>query len=168
MLAPQPDRRLTFDAMTVVRNLPGQLILAHAPWLLGGGLIVCIVACAAAGLALLASGETTGLLTVLLGAGVPLGIFALAIKRDQVIFDAARATVTVQRRTLFRYQSMTYPMDTVRRAEVEAFSDTARPTLTFHDRTPPYALIEAYVSGNGPQRVVDRINDWLRQQRKAA
>ncbi len=152
--------------MTVLRKLPSQLILAHAPWVLGGGLIVCIVACAAAGLALLAQGEVVGLATVLAGAGVPLGIFALAIKRDQIILDATSGVATVQRRTLFSYSCNTYPLDTVRRAEVETFSDTARPTLTFHDTTPPYPLVEAYVSGNGPRHAVDAINDWLRAHRR--
>ncbi|APX12650.1 hypothetical protein [Tateyamaria omphalii] len=152
--------------MTVVRKLPTQLILAHAPWVLGGGLIVCIVACAAAGLALVAAGETSGLLTVFLGAGVPLGIFALAIKRDQVIFDAHSGTVTVQRRTLLRYQNAVHPLTNIRRAEVEAFSDTARPILIFDD-TAPYPLVEAYVSGNGPRRSADAINDWLRAYRRS-
>ncbi|WP_299722822.1 hypothetical protein [uncultured Tateyamaria sp.] len=152
--------------MTVLRNLPSQLILAHAPWVLGGGVIVCIVACAAAGLALLAQGEVAGLITVAAGAGVPLGIFALAIKRDQVIFDASAGTVTVQRRTLLAYKSRTYPLDVVRRAEVEEFSDTARATLTFHDTTPPYPLVEAYVSGNGPRQAADTINDWMRSYRR--
>ncbi|MEL6806425.1 MAG: hypothetical protein AAFO97_01490 [Pseudomonadota bacterium] len=152
--------------MTVLRNLHSQLILAHAPWVLGGGLIVCIVACAAAGLTLMAQGETVGLATVLAGAGVPLGIFALAIKRDQVIFDAHAGTATVQRRTLLRYASRTYALETVRRAEVEDFSDTARPVLTFHDTTPAYPLVEAYVSGNGPKQAADAINDWLRRYRR--
>ena len=152
--------------MTILRNLPSQLILAHAPWFLGGGLIVCIVACAAAGLALIAQGEIVGLATVLAGAGVPLGIFALAIKRDQVIFDASAGTATVQRRTLLTYRSTTYPLTNVRRAEVENFSDTARPTLTFHDTTPPYPLVEAYISGNGPGQAADAINDWMRGYRR--
>ena len=152
--------------MTILRNLPSQLILAHAPWFLGGGLIVCIVACAAAGLALIAQGEIVGLATVLAGAGVPLGIFALAIKRDQVIFDASAGTATVQRRTLMTYRSTTYPLAIVRRAEVEDFSDTARPTLTFHDTTPSYPLVEAYISGNGPRQAADAINDWMRGYRR--
>lgn len=154
--------------MKVVRNMPTQLILAHAPWLLGGGLISCIVACAAAGLALMAAGETSGLLTLFLGAGIPLTIFAMAIKRDQVIFDASTGTVTVQRRTLFRYRNAIYRLDTVRRAEVEDFSDTARPILTFHDATAPYPMVEAYISGNGPRQSADAINDWLRTYRRAA
>lgn len=152
--------------MTILRNMPGQLVLAHAPWVLGGGLIVCIIACAAAGLALLAQGEVVGLATVAAGAGVPLGIFELAIKRDQVIFDASTGTATVQRRTLLGYRTATFPLDTVRRAEVEAFSDTTRPTLTFHDATPAYPLIEAYVGGNGPHNAADAINDWLRSYKR--
>jgi len=153
--------------MTVIRNMPNQLILAHAPWLLGGGLIVCIVACAAAGTALLFAGEIAGLLTVLVGAAVPLGVFALAIKRDQAIFDAAADTVTLQRRTLFGYRNHIHPLGLVRWAEVEDFSDTARPTLTFHDTTPPYPLIEAFVSGNGPREAANIINSWLRHLRSA-
>ncbi len=153
--------------MTILRNMPQHLILAHAPWLLGGGLIVCMIACAAAGLALIAGGETAGLLTVLVGAGVPLCIFALAVKRDQVIFDSIAGTVTVQRRTLLGYRSATYPLTNVRRAEVETFSDTARATLTFHDTTSPYPLVEAYVSGNGAQQATDAINDWLRNWRRS-
>ena len=157
-------------AMTSVRNLPGQLILAHAPWRLGGGLIVCIIACAAAGLALLFSGQLTGLLTVLVGAAIPLGIFALAIKRDQVIFDARAGTVTLQRRTLFRYDCAVHPLHSVRRAELEDMSDTARPILTFHDRTPPYPLVEAYSTSAAYRRATDTINDWLRgaRQREAS
>ena len=154
--------------MTVIRNMPTQLILAHAPWLLGGGLIICIIACAAAGLVLIAAGETSGLLTVLLGAGVPLGIFAMTVKRDQVIFDAHAGDVTVQRRTLFKYQNAVHRLEVVRGAEVDDFSDTARPVLTFHDSSAPYPLVEAYMSGNGPRRSVDAINDWLRAYRRAA
>ncbi|WP_299548747.1 hypothetical protein [uncultured Tateyamaria sp.] len=154
--------------MTVVRNMPSQLILAHAPWILGGGLIICIIACAAAGLAVMAAGETSGLLTVLLGAGVPLGIFAMAVKRDQVIFDANAGTVTVQRRTLFKYQNAKYRLDAVRKVEIDDFSDTARPTLTFHDATAPYPLVEAYMSGNGPRRSARAINDWLSAYRRSA
>lgn len=154
--------------MTVVRNLPSQLILAHAPWLLGGGLIACIIACAAAGLALLAGGETGGLWTVLVGAGLPLAIFAMSIKRDQVIFDGQAGTVTTQRRTLFKYASEVHRLSAVRRAEIEEFSDTARPVLTFHDQTPPYPLVEAYTSGNGPRHSAEAINAWLRTHRRNA
>lgn len=147
--------------MTVLRNLPEQLILAHAPWVLGGGLIICIVACAAAGLALLAAGQTAGLLTIAAGTGVPLAIFALAIKRDQAIFDGRAQRVTVQRRTLFSYHSAQHPLDRIAHAEVQTLSDTARPVLTFADSTPPYPLIEAYVSGNGPAVAVATINAWI-------
>ncbi|GGX44279.1 hypothetical protein GCM10007385_10280 [Tateyamaria omphalii] len=152
--------------MVIVRNIPTQLILAHAPWLLGGGLIICIVACAAAGLVLITAGERSGLLIVLLGAGVPLGIFAIAIKRDQVIFDVHSGTVTVQRRTVFKYQNAVYKLDTVRRADIDNVSDTARAILTFHDAHPPYPLVEAYNSGNGPHRAADAINSWLKSYRR--
>ena len=152
--------------MTIVRHLPSQLILAHAPWLLGGGLIICIVACSAAGLVLLFSGETAGLPTLLLGACVPLAIFGLAIKRDQAIFDAHAGTVTLQRRTLFRYAQSTHSLTAVRRVEVEDFADTARPILTFNDTTPPYPMVQDFVSGNGPRQTADTVNDWVRALRR--
>ena len=152
--------------MTVVRNVPSQLILAHAPWLLGAGLIICIIACSAAGLALIFSGEIAGLLTVLFGAAVPLGVFALAIKRDQAIFDAHAGTVTLQRRTLFGYACAVHPLCRVRRAEVEDFSDSARPTLTFHDNTPPYPLVEAFSTSTRTAQAAQTINTWLRAARQ--
>lgn len=152
--------------MTVVRNLPNQLILVHAPWVLGGGMIVCIIACAGTGLSLIFAGEVAGLLTLLVGACVPLAIFALAVKRDQAIFDAAAGTVTLQRRTLFGYTRAIYPLDAVRRAVTEDLSETTRPTLTFHDQTRAYPLVEAYTSGNGPAQATRAINDWLRHVRQ--
>ena len=145
--------------MTVVRNLPEQLILAHAPGLLGGGLIVCIVACAAAGLALMAAGETAGLWTVLAGAGVPLALFSLCVKRNQAIFDAASGTVTLQRRTLWRYHNQTLPLRDVEIAELDEIKDTARPVLIVAGGRIP--LVEAHDGGNAPRRAVDAINTWL-------
>ncbi|MEL7093080.1 MAG: hypothetical protein AAFN94_15210 [Pseudomonadota bacterium] len=153
--------------MTVVRNLPQQLILAHAPWLFGGALIVCIIACAAAGLALIAAGDMAGIPTVLVGACLPLTIFALAIKRDQVIFDTVSGAVTVQRRTLFSYSSQIYDLYAVTGAELQELSDTARATLHFTDGTAPYPLVEAYSSGNAPRRAVTTINQWLENTRLA-
>lgn len=145
--------------MTVVRNLPSQLILAHAPWLLGGGLIVCIIACAAAGLALMAAGETAGLWTVLGGAGIPLALFALCIKRNQAIFDAQTGTVTLQRRTLRRYEAQVIPLDQVREAALEEIRNTARPVLITETARIP--LVEAHEGGNAPRRAVQTINTWL-------
>ncbi|MEL7166396.1 MAG: hypothetical protein AAGL96_13080 [Pseudomonadota bacterium] len=147
--------------MTIVRNLPQQLILAHAPWLFGGALIVCIIACASAGLALLAAGDLAGLPTVLVGACLPLTIFALAIKRDQVIFDAMSRSVTAQRRTLFSYSSQIFDLYTVAGAELQELSDSSRVTLNFTDGTAPYPLVEAYTSGNAPYQTMQAINDWL-------
>ena len=152
--------------MTVLRNLPSQLILAHAPWVLGGGLILCIVACAAAGLTLMAQGEIKGLTTVAVGAGLPLSIFAMAIQRDQLILDANAGTATMQRRTLLSYSRATCPLNNVRRAEVENLSDTARVMLTFNDHTPPYPLVRNYISGNGPRQAAKAINDWLQEQKR--
>lgn len=153
--------------MTVLRNLPSQLILAHAPWLLGGGLIVCIVACAAAGLAILFSGETSGLLFLAAGTAIPLAIFAMAIKRDQVIFDAAAGTVTLQRRTLFQYARHTHPLRNVRWVEVEELRDSHRPVLTFHTTTPPYPMVEAYSTDSKTRQAADIINTWLRAARRS-
>jgi len=145
--------------MTVVRNYPSQLILAHAPWLLGGGLIVCIIGCSAAGLALMFAGETAGLWTVLVGTGVPLALFGLCIKRNQAIFDAAAGTVTLQRRTLWRYDSQCWPLAEVEGAEVEEIKETARAVLILRDARVP--LVQAHESGRGPERAAAAINDWL-------
>lgn len=151
--------------MTVVRNLPEQLILAHAPWLFGGTLIVCIIAFAAAGLSLLFAGEISGLYALALGAGLPGSIFALAIKRDQVIFDALSETITLQRQTVWRYRRQTFPLGDLDRAELQEIAETARPVLVIDDACHP--LIESYISGNAPRNVVKLINDWHWYARQA-
>lgn len=148
-----------FDAMTIVRNLPEQLILVHAPWLMGGFLIVCIVGCSAAGLALAFSGETRGLLTLLFGSAIPLLLFGGLVKRHQVIFDGPRGQITLQRRSLWRYEARVFPLADLQRAELQEIADTARVVLLIQG-TQPLPLIEAYLSGNGPSEAVKAISNW--------
>lgn len=147
--------------MKIVRNLPSQLILAHAPWLLGAGLIVCILGCAFAGLTLLFAGETRGLLTLAAGTAIPAMLFAAMVQRDQIIFDRVSGTVTLQRQTLWRYSRDTLALEDVHGATTQILSDTARPILEVGRPPRPYPLIEAYVSGPGPERAVQTINGWL-------
>ena len=147
--------------MTIVRNLPEQLILAHAPWALGGFLIACIVGCAAAGLALLFAGETAGLWTVLFGTLIPLVLFGTLVKRDQAIFDAVAGRIILQRRSLWQYHQTSYPLDDLDGAEVQRLSDNARPVLLFRQMRLP--LVEAYMPGNGPMETVRAIDAWLVQ-----
>lgn len=148
--------------MTVLRNLPDQLILAHAPWLFGGALIACIIAACGAGLTLLFAGEWSGLAALLIGGGLPLAIFALAIQRDQVIFDTATGTITLQRQTLWRYTRAVHALDDLVRADLQELRETARPVLILRQggqrRTHP--LIEPYIGGNAPRKTVRVINDW--------
>lgn len=147
--------------MTVVRDLPEQLILAHAPWFMGGMLIVCIVGSSAAGLALIFSGETAGLLTLALGGAVPLALFSMLVKRDQVILDAVRGTVTLQRRTLWSYEQVEKLLTDVEEAILQEMADTARPVLVFAPHAEAIPLVEAYNSGNGPREAVKIITEWL-------
>lgn len=144
--------------MTIVRHIPDQLILAHAPWLFGGFLIVSIIGCSAAGLALLAAGQTAGLVTVLLGAALPGVIFALTIKREQVIFDGLAETITLRRQTLWAYEQSTRPLGHLTRAEVQSLAENARPVLIFADG--PRPLIEAYLPEPKASKTVAIINAW--------
>ncbi len=154
--------------MTVVRNLPEQLILAHAPWLLGGFLIACIVACCAAGSALLFAGERAGLPTLLVGVCIPVALFSLLIKREQVIFDTLSNTITLRRQSLWSYTSRTYALATFRSAELQTLLDASRPVLRFdtdqNDDVVP--LIEAHESGQGPSDCVKLINAWHQAWRR--
>lgn len=149
--------------MTIVLNLPSQLILSHAPWITGGFLIVCIIAFAATGLALIFDGQVHGLVAIGVGAGIPLLMFAIIIKRDQAIFDAYAGTVTLQRQTLFGYSRRVHPLADLSEAELQRLDDTSRPVLIF-DRGKAagrHPLVEAFVSGNGPAHAVQTINAWL-------
>ena len=150
--------------MTVVRNLPEQLILAHAPWAFGGLLIVFILAFSAAGLALLFNGEWSGLAALFMGAGLPGAIFALSVQRDQAIFDALSGRITLQRQTLWRYQKLDFALSDMDRAELQEIAETARPVVFIKDEC--HALVEAYVSGNRPRDTVQLINDWHWQARR--
>lgn len=151
--------------MTVLRNMPQQLILAHAPWGLGAFLIICIVGCSAAGLTLVFAGQTAGLLTILLGAGIPVVLFGALVKRDQVIFDAVAGQITLQRRSLWGYGQSQHDLDALDQAQLQELADTARPVLIFGTTCIP--LVEAYRSGNAPATTVKAINTWLNDLREA-
>ena len=155
--------------MTVLRNLPEQLILAHAPWHMGGFLIACIVACCAAGTALLFSGEYAGLLTVLLLTSIPGALFALTIKRDQVIFDVVAQTITVQRQTLWGYTCRIYPLGAFKGAHLQEIADTSRPVIQIaQDGSGTIVpLIQSYMSGNSPCDCVALINAWHMNWRRS-
>lgn len=144
--------------MNVVRHLPEQLILAHAPWLFGGFLIVAIVGCSAAGLTLLLAGETAGLFTVLFGAALPGAIFAMTVKREQVILNGTEGVVVLRRQSLWAYEQSVHPLLHLTRADVQYLGETARPVLIFADG--PHALIEAYVSAPKALKTAEAINDW--------
>ena len=151
--------------MTIVRHLPQQLILAHAPWATGGFLIACIIACAGAVLGLVFAGETAGLLTLLVGSAIPLLLFVQLVRRDQVIFDAARGTITLQRRSLWHYESDEHALSVLLRADLQEIAETARPVLVFTDDRPPVPLVKAYLSGNGPRQAAQTITLWLQDWR---
>ncbi|MGD1885110.1 MAG: hypothetical protein ACFB11_22890 [Paracoccaceae bacterium] len=151
--------------MVVLRNLPSQLILAHAPWSTGYVLIFFILAFSAVALALVFDGQTSGIGTLLAIGAVPTLMFALMVKKDQVILNAGTGIVTFQRRSLLRYDREDVPLADVKRADVEILSDTARPVLILKNGAHP--LIQAFISGNGPRQSADIINYWLANLRSA-
>jgi len=153
--------------MTIVRHLPEQLILVHAPWVTGGFLIMCIMGCAAAALALAFSGEGAGLMTLGGANLVALVLFGGLVKRDQIMLDGPRGHITLQHRSLWRYVRREVALSRFCRVELEELSDTARVVLVLDDdsRLP---LVEAFVAGNGPRRAQKAISNWVADWRDLA
>lgn len=124
------------------------------------------------GLAHLLGGEVmTGLILLLgLNGAYYLGYAALT-ERTVLILDKPSGLVTVRRDSRFRARSDTYPLDALDSAELERTHTsaeeraTSKVMLVFRNTRPAtrIALSGWGVSGDGPGRIANETNDWLRR-----
>lgn len=124
------------------------------------------------GLAHLLGGEVmTGVVLLLgLNGAFYLGYAALS-ERTVLILDKPSGLVTVRRDSRFRARSDTYPLDALDSAELERTHTsaeeraTSKVMLVFRNTRPAtrIALSGWGVSGDGPGRIANEINDWLRR-----
>lgn len=155
--------------MQTVSRTPDQLILANKPWLLGLSMIVLILIFVGLGLFLMTSGDIVpGILFALIGGGGGAIAFMAAARRTQLVLDVATDTVTLRTRSVLGFTEKQYRLSDVDAAFLEApqNSDSKgmfRPVLAMKDGTEPaqVPVLLAYISGRGPKRATDTINDWL-------
>jgi hypothetical protein len=154
--------------MQVTQDTPELLVLDHVPWVLAIVLTVPLLIFAGAALALLVAGEWTGALGAL--AGMALWVLALLVfvERVQLILDRGAGTVTLRRRTLWRYRQDTFALTGLSRAEVQSRRGSKggrvrRAVLVFdrgEDRG-TWPVTEIFSSGPGAEHTAAAVNRWL-------
>lgn len=81
--------------MKVIQRSDQLLVIEDRPWFIGVVMILMALVFIFGGMKLLAAGEAFGgLMMVLVGAGVPLAIGALMVRRVRLTFDRAAGTMT--------------------------------------------------------------------------
>jgi hypothetical protein len=93
-------------------------------------------------------------------------------ERTVLILDKRAGLVTIRRESRFRARSDDYPLDALDSAELDRSNTsaesrtTSKVMLVFRNTRPATRIpLSGWgVSGDGPGRIADEINDWLRHQ----
>ncbi len=159
--------------MKIALDTPDKLILDDRPWFLGGLLALLIVIFTGFGLNALWAGRGAGLLGL---GGALLWTVALLVfvRRTTVTFERTGQAVTrsvvsfrgggTKLWALGELNEATVETRLSRNSSKRGRSTTTplhRPVLHWRDGSPPLALLDAYVSGDGAEKVVSAINRWL-------
>ncbi len=148
--------------MRVTRRTPDQLIVEDRPWLITIALSVIFLGTVSLTVFLIAASEFLIALCIS-GFAAYIGLFiAVFVQRIQVIFDRSAGTVTHRKRSLLRYREVVRPLGELDRA-VCTGGDTKRPELVFGTGMSggQHPITVSSVSGPGPERIAEAINDWL-------
>lgn len=168
--------------MKVKTNIPDLLIAGDIPWLMAIMLLFFTLTFAAVGLLTLTQ-TWAGLVFLFVGGGMGLGAMGVFVERLQLILDARAGTLTLRRRTLFRYSETVLPLKSVIRAETETdlgnHRDGPKPRRSMSrlafivddgstpGETVTHRLTEVMSSGDGAATVTEAINGWLTALRGA-
>lgn len=125
------------------------------------------------GLVNLIGGEIlTGLILLVgLNGALYLGYVALS-ERTVLTLDKRAGLVTIRRESRFRARADDYPLEALDSAELDRSNTsaesrtTSKVMLVFRNTRPATRIpLSGWgVSGDGPGRIADEINDWLRRQ----
>ncbi|NSX53247.1 hypothetical protein [Parasulfitobacter algicola] len=162
--------------MKITRNTPDQLILDYTPWIHGIGIAAVTFAITGVSIGTILSGSWKGLFPLIIGGLTGGLLFVFFVERTQAIFDAKNGTVTLRRRTVFKYDQVQFDLSDVQQAVLEEHlsvkkgnmqSDVVlyRPSVKIGPGQDEgiYALHEVYTDQRGPQNIVDTINKWCAQ-----
>lgn len=152
--------------MKVIHRSDTLLMLEDRPWLVGILMIAMALVFAFGGMALVGAGEILGgILTGLLGVGVPLLLGAIFVQRVRLTLDRETGLVTRTRRSVLGLTQESYPLHRLKTARVDASTDSDRTTyrmeLCLVDPLETVPFTTYYTSGKRPQRVADAVEAWL-------
>jgi hypothetical protein len=152
--------------MKVLHHSETLLVLENRPWFLGILLIVMALAFAFGGLAMMGEGMVLGgAFFALFGAGIPILIAALMVRRVRLTFDRSTGLLTRTMRSVRGLAQESHALDRLKAAMVAVSHDSDGSTyrtelqLTDPDQTVPFTSY--YTSGRKPEVMAQAVNDWL-------
>ena len=156
--------------MKVIHRSDQLLVIEDRPWFIGLLMIAMALVFLFGGMKLFAAGEAFGgLMMLVLGAGVPLLLAALMVRRVRLTFDRAAGTVTRVSRSVRGLTHDRYALDRLELAQLGVSTDsdgtTYRTELRLRAPLETVPFTTYYTSGRKPRQMVDAVNDWLTQPR---
>ncbi len=151
--------------MKISRNTPEQLIVGENPVWVAILLVVMALIFLGIGLAITLSGEWFGLAFVAASL-LPFSFLFIFVRRVQLIFEASKNTLTIQRKTLRAATKVAHALQDVQGAELETSqgdnSTLYRVTLVLTGQSAGrHPITNAYSNVGNHQGVANAINAWL-------
>jgi hypothetical protein len=153
----------------VIERTDRLLVLEDRPWLIGLLMIGMALVFLGGGMAMIAKGEILGgLVMTLLGAGVPLLLAALLVRRVRLTLDRGTGQITRVSRSVRGLERTGHALSRLTAARLDASTDsdgtTYRLELVLTDPPETLPFTSYYTSGSRPQRLCDAVNGWLEGQ----
>jgi hypothetical protein len=156
--------------MKVIHRSDTQLMLEDQPWFLGVCLILFALVFAFGGLAMMGEGKVLGgAFFALFGAGIPILIAALMVRRVRVTLDRGTGQITRIERSVRGLKQDSYALDRLHQAKVgvsyDSDGNTYRTELHLTDPDQVVPFTSYYTNGRKPEAMAVAVNDWLTQPR---
>jgi hypothetical protein len=155
-------------AMHVTRNTPDQLIIADTPWVIGILLTLFILSFVGPGLLLVSDGIWQGWIFAIAGGGMGIIAFGVFVRRLQLILDRPSDTITIRRRSIFGFSTLTHTLSNLSKVKIETTTGSKgrrlfRPTLVLTQgmSAGDHPIVQAYTNSGSSRRVADAVNLWL-------
>lgn len=155
-----------YSDMKVIHRSDTFLMLEDRPWFLGLVLICMALMFAFSGMAMMGEGSMLGgAFFALFGAGIPILIAALMVRRVRLCLDRSTGQITRIERSVRGLKRDSYALDRLNEAKVAVSYDSEGNTfrtelhLTGPDEVVPFTTY--YTTGKKPQQMAAAVNDWV-------
>lgn len=158
--------------MNITRNTPEQLIVGNNPVWVAVLLTVMGLVFLGIGMGIALTGALSGLIFCAASL-LPFGLMLVFVRRVQLIFEADKATLTIQRKNLAGATKVVHALADVARAELETThsdgSTMHRVTLVLTGQSAGrHPITTAYSNVGNHDGVAQAINGWLDSHRRPA